>query len=156
MIRYRLEAGLIIIMVLTTGCMTLPAANGVEVSYSGDFNTTAEFQMKGQIVTGGGVPESERFNSVVVQLYASDGTLICAREVGTISADYSQQNISISAKVIPQYILIISPDFWSSPTRVSYYQYDSDQDIYIEEVIDSRQSLPVVPKKHSNQLCKKA
>lgn len=143
----------LLLLALLAGCTTAPRGNGAHVTYYGSFDTTDDFEMDGHISSGGGVPEKDVFRSVSIRLYANDGALICTREVGDLTANHGQRNVSISTGSVPHYVLILSPDFWDGQTEVDYLEYDGDEEMYVAEGITSRESLPVAAEETQDKRC---
>ena len=143
----------LLLIALLAGCTTAPRGSGTHVTYYGSFNTTDGFQMDGHLSSGGGVPEKDVFRSVSIRLYASDGALICTHEVGNLTANHGQRNVSISAGIVPHFVMILSSDFWDGQTEVDYFEYDGDEEMYVAEGITSRESLPVAVEETQDKRC---
>ena len=133
----------LLIVGLLAGCSYVPQGEEVEVGYVGPINSSGgQFQMDGHLSSGGGSSDKEQFRHVTVQLYAADGTLLCEREVGSLDADSGHLNVSVTADVVPQYVVFTSPDFWSEQTHVSHFEQSSGGE-YNREYVSAKSELPV-------------
>lgn len=133
----------LLVVGLLAGCAYVPQGEGVEVVYIGSISSSGgQFQMDGHLSSGGGSSDKEQFRRVTVQLYAEDGTLLCDRKVGSLDAESGRLSVSVTADVVPHYVVVTSPDFWSERTYVSYFEQRSDG-TYDREDVASKSELPV-------------
>lgn len=139
--------GLILAIVLTSsisGCVMVPKGEEVEVLYVGSINASnGSFQMDGFVSTGGGIPDRGTYRDVSIQLYTEDGTVLCGTEVGDLEASHSRRNVSVTASVVPEYVILTSPDFWNEDVKVDYFQQDSNMEDYDRNYVGSKSELPI-------------
>lgn len=149
-------ACILLLSTIIAGCSTVPKGEEVEVVYIGSINASGDsFQMNGYLSSGGGVAEQERFRTVTVQLYAENGDLLCEREIGSLQADAGRLNVSVAANVVPQYVLITSPDFWDEQVEVNYFQRKPNGESYDREDVTSESELPVSAASSDGGACSK-
>jgi hypothetical protein len=128
---------LVLLVVAVSGCTT-PQVN---VVFIGSMNAShGNFSMNGSIQDQA-QGEPDRFEEVVVSLYSQNGTVLNRTSLGTIEG--KSRPFRMNASRLPKYIIIDSPDFWTSEsTSVAYYVRTGDED-YTVEHIGTRSELPV-------------
>jgi len=96
--------------------------------------------MDGQFITALG--NDYVYENVTMYLSHSNGSLIEARQLGTLDETVS---VSVVSEEIPAYVYIDSPDFWKQDNfAVYYYEYRGGDGVqYRQEWAKSRSELPV-------------
>jgi len=142
-----IQIGILVALVMVTslaGRSTVPHGEEAEVIYIGSINASnSDFQMDGHLSTGGGVPDPETYRNIKIQLYAENGTMLCSVKVGDLRANHGRRNVSVTSTVVPEYVLVTSPDFWNEQTKVNYFQRSSSGEEYERERVFSKSELPV-------------
>jgi len=147
-----LSAVLLLVLVAVTGCGytydETSDVQGSEIVFNGDFNRTGNFTMNGYVEEAGF--GNGTFRNVTIYLYTENETLIKAVSVGRFVG--RQKDVSISSTSIPTYVIIDSPDFWTQPRTVSYYEWYEDQrrSQYRERDVVNRTELPVNLPRYNN------
>lgn len=137
---------LLIGLVVSAGCIrTEPGPNAnVYVGFFGDMNAEdSTFTMDGRITLGGGVADRDVYRAVIVYLFAENGTLLRSHEVGDMRRPL---DVNFTANVVPYYVVIDSPDFWTEDDFVVRYYHRIDSDgtrDYGQSRVQSRDELPV-------------
>jgi len=136
---------LLLLVVVTAGCgdtydeTTEPEPS--DIIFIGDFNRTGNFTMDGHIEENGF--GNGTFRNVTIYLYTENGTLLKAVSVGRFAG--RTKDVSISSTSIPTYVIIDSPDFWTQPRGVEYYEWweGPRRSQYRGHDIANRSELPV-------------
>ncbi|MFB9811904.1 hypothetical protein [Haloarcula sebkhae] len=103
-----------------------------------------EFIMEGDLDNEG--IANMTFNNLNVYLYYANGTRIKKHHMGDLSTTVP---VTIRSTQIPDYVIIDSPDFWStSKVEVAYYEKRKSGN-YTESIVTERDDLPVNPR-HRN------
>lgn len=133
----------VVIAGILAGCVTVPKGEEVDIHYDGSINgANEEFRMDGYVSSGGGIPDQETYRNISIKLYSKDGTLLCEDDVGTLQA-HDRRNVSVTADIVPEYVIITSPDFWDEQVEVDYFQRNPNREGYDREEATSKEDLPV-------------
>jgi hypothetical protein len=129
-------------VVLISGCGFNDQSAKGSIEYSGQIAVeNGTFVMEGELVNGGVQPTT--FTNVRVHLYDADKTLLRTVPVGTING--RNVSVSITSDRIPTYVIIDSPEFWSTPrVAVQYYVREETGEYFPGQATD-RDDLPVPP-----------
>ena len=118
----RIRAGILLATVVITilaGCSTSPSSHSVY--FSGTIETEEDqFVMDGNISLSIGATPDATFEEVTVALYDENKEEIRRVGVGELATNRAPhaQRINITTDQIPEYVVIESPDFWTSDTTV--------------------------------------
>lgn len=137
----------VVIMAMSSGCF-IEGTKGGSITYDGNFNiSNNEFEMNGDVRFSGTNPPQERYESITLELYTEDGTLLVEEELGTLDGPSDKLPVSVSSSTIPYYIIFDSPDIWDGTTGVDYYQRSQEaHQGYQLHTATSREELPITPK----------
>ncbi|MDQ2073256.1 hypothetical protein RBH20_11995 [Haloarcula sp. H-GB4] len=130
---------LVVICVSLSGCaIGNPAYNG-DVEFIGDIHASnGTFVMKGEIANGG--MKNITFKNVTVNLYWENGTRIDSIEMGSL---YNSIPVNLTRDKVPKYVIIDSPEFWSTEkVEVDYYTR-MDSGNYSNTIVTGRSELPI-------------
>jgi len=142
------------ILVVLSGCATLPQGEGIDVVFIGDINVSeSSFHMDRHLSSGGGIPDRKEFRNVRIELYSENGEILYSSEVGDLQADQGRLNVSIISDQIPEYIVIRSPEFWNEQVMVAYFQRSSDSRDYSGKDIYSKSELPISLAQRNRTAC---
>jgi len=146
-----LSAVLLLVLVAVAGCGNTydetTESEPSDIVFNGEFNRTENFTMDGSLSEGGF--GNGTFRNVTIYLYTENETLIKAVSVGRFVG--RQKDVSISSTSIPTYVIIDSPDFWTQPRSVTYYEWlGEQQNLYWERSVGNRTELPVNLPRYNN------
>lgn len=120
----------LVLSVALAGCY-YPEAPNHSVAYDGTLATeNGTFRMNGTVTTRGGASDDRTYRNVHVALYDEDRQLIDAFSVAPLSTpDDTESHVEGSADVVPTYVVIESPDFWTGERlHVSSYRLSDGED----------------------------
>lgn len=154
--RYQLLSLALVACIITSGCMYVPRGSEVRVSLYGPTNqepgetplnpftvSESEFEVDGELDTGGGAADRSIYRDISIRLYAEDEQLLCSYRVGNWNVSRGRTKVTFSTTHSPHYVVIYSEDFWNEPMTVHYFVFDSDRQQYIPERASSQSELPV-------------
>lgn len=119
----------LLLVITLAGCST--SANHHSVYFSGTVEAEdGQFIMDGNVSVGIGAAPDATFDSVTVVLYDENKEEIRRVPVGELSTTPPPltQPINITADRIPEYVVIESPDFWTSDATLSIIAYERPGD----------------------------
>lgn len=130
-----------------SGCL-LPGP-GTSITFAGDIHQTETgIIMEGHITDT--TASEKTFDNTTIYFYDSNKTLIKSVSIGDL---HVRRDVNITVHGSPKYIIIYSPDFWSSHrVQVEYIERNSEGQ-YMEWSVANPNELPVRPESpHSNSL----
>lgn len=92
------------------------------IEFHGEITSDHSFTMTGPLLMRAIGEQNSEFDDVSLRLYDENGDLLEYECLGRISVE-NTINISFTHPNLPEYVIIISPDFWDS-TTVSDFQVD--------------------------------
>jgi len=127
---------LLVVILLIAGCSTSGNYHTVNIGSGGMYVENGEFRLDGNVSIGIGAQPDANFSEVRVVLYSAEGTVIESHEVGRLSTNPDsgplKRRVNITAGEIPEYVLIQSPEFWSSSVNIEVLAYQRTSDGYKE------------------------
>lgn len=132
---------LLIAVGLLTGCSMWEESGGA-ITFNGKLTASSDgFVMDGEIINSGQVTPPPEFPNLTVYLFAANGTLIEANNLGTMQSEVS---VTITSNKIPKYVIIYSDKFQRyDDIDIGYYEYVPEDNIYAEHVVGSKDEFPV-------------
>lgn len=124
--RFALAAA-IMLLLISAGCST--SGNFRTVNFVSDKITVenGSFVMSGNVSLTGREPEVT-YTSVEIVLYDRQKNVIKRVPVGTLSLsnerEESTEPVQFTSDEIPEYVVIASPDFWSTDVRLEVVSYE--------------------------------
>lgn len=142
-------------MLLVAGCGFVPQGDAVHISlYGPDTQNESDvalnpisvsgsnFQLEGELVTGGGATNRDLYEDVNILLYRENESLLCSYRVGDWNPTQPKR-VSVSTNDVPGFVIIYSPDFWNEPMSVEYFVSDDEGTGFVPREATSKEELPV-------------
>lgn len=128
---------LLLIVVGLSGCTSSGQYNSV-VFGGGSEDQIAivdgMFVMKGDISVGTGAAPDQNFSDVTVVLYDERKQVVKRVRIGNLSTNPAYyptaKRINITSETIPTYVVIESPDFWTSETPLEIEGHNLENGTY--------------------------
>ena len=113
----------LVLSMALAGCY-YPEASNHSVFYDGTFAAeNGTFRMNGTVSVHSGASDDRTYRNVHVVLYDEDRQLIDAFPVAPLSTlNHTESPVEGRSDVIPTYVVIESPDFWTGE-RLHVYSY---------------------------------
>lgn len=114
MTRYLIGGALVCLLAITAGCLGGEAqseqwnyVDGAGLRFDGG----SEFTINGTVSISLTQNNSEVFEDVTMCLYAEDGKLLEARNLGDFEAQYERKTVNVTIDTRPRYVIVDHPRF---------------------------------------------
>lgn len=119
--------GLILYIVGTAGCISLPTDSEYEIDFDGSVEATSEgVEISGQIESDVVAAPDRDYREVAVVLADESRSVLDRETLGDMSTDLERYpprlNVDISRPCLPEFVFFDSLDFWTGDVSVEYFR----------------------------------